>query len=138
MTSILVLLLTVGTVACLAVWIYHFFVEFEVQEPDMNILRRKNLYAMHVHRILESWDYCFYSERDRRYREYLFSSFARNLKQDVADVSESAGGVKAGLYIALFQVCYLALSLKNKLLSGENDLRLLLGIQLMVVRALTH
>ncbi len=121
--------------AMLLLW--DFLARFEADESAIELMSRHDLYALPVLRILESPDYRFHSQRSKDYRQFLFSSFASKLRQDVEDLGELPFGSGARFCRWLFHLGFWALSLKARIWTGGRDLRVLLGIELLMIRALT-
>lgn len=135
MTPLLPLLLIFASGLALIVFLlFNFFNHVEPERMELNFLRKKNLYLAHILRILESPDYQFLSRSNRKYRDYLFVSYAKNLMQDIDELAELRLGGTAYLYYVFFKLFYVLLIVKNKIYSSVNDLRVLVGIELMLVK----
>ena len=128
------LLIAVSSLALLLYVLFSVLNHVEPARIDLNFLRQKNLYLLHILQILESPDYKFLSRNNRKYRDYLFVSYARNLKQDIDDLAGLGLGTKAYLYQVFFRFFYALLTLKNKIYSSASDLSVLAGIELMLVK----
>lgn len=128
------LLIALSSLALLLYLLFNFLSHVEPARIDLNFLRQRNLYLLHILQILESPDYKFLSRNNKKYRDYLFVSYARNLKQDIDDLAGLRLGGGAFLYCVFFRILYSMLSLKSKIYSNVQDLRLLAGIELMLVK----
>lgn len=128
------ILIAFSSLALLVYVLLNFFHHVEPAQLDIAFLRKKNLYLLHILRILESPDYKYLSERNRRYRDYLFVSYAGSLKQDMDELAALRLGANAYLYYVFFNIFYTLLLLKNRISSSASDLRVLAGIELMVVK----
>ena len=128
------ILIFVSGLVLLLFLLFNFFNHVEPEQVDLNFIRQKNLYLVHILRILESPDYKFLSQNNRKYRDYLFVSYAKNLNQDMEELKGVPLSVAAYLYYLFFKVFYALLILKNKLYSSAHDLRVLVGIELMLVK----
>lgn len=104
--------------------------------PALDLMARRDLYILPVLRIVESPDYRFHSRRSRQYRQFLLRSFGSKLRQDVDDLTESPSTPSATLYRILFHLAFGWLSLKAYVWTGRRDLRVLLGIELLLIRSL--
>ncbi len=120
-----------------ALWIARGLSRVQPQTADLDFLDRRNLYAGHVARILDSADYRHYASRSPRYRGYLFRSYARNLRRDMAELSPLSMDPIGLLYRLLFEFLYRALLLKARMRVGQSDLRVLLGVELKLIRRLS-
>ncbi len=105
---------------------------------DLEFVRRHDLYTSYVLRILESADYQFFARKNRRYRDFLFESYARNLEKDMAELARSQPGWTSALFLRLYRGVYRVLRCKRRFNSNIGDLRLLLGIALALVRRLVR
>lgn len=128
------ILIALSSLALLLYLLFNVISRVEPGQVDLTFLRQKNLYLLHILQILESPDYKFLSQNNRKYRDYLFVSYARNLKQDIDDLARVPLGGGAYLYYVFFKIFYALLILKNKIHSSVQDLRILAGIELMLVK----
>ena len=96
------------------------------------VLRQKKLYLFHILQIMESPDYKFLSRNSKKYRNYLFVNYAKNPKQDIDELAALRLGARTRLYYILFMIFYDLLTLKNKIYSSVHDLRVLVGIELIL------
>ena len=103
-------------------------------QVDLSFLRQKNLYLLHILEILESPDYRLLSQKRKKYRDYLFVSYAKNLKEDIEELAGLRLGTTTSLYYLFFRFFYGILILKHKIYSDSQDLRVLAGIELMLVK----
>lgn len=133
---IAIVLFFLSGIALLLLLSYNFFTRVTLEQFEVNFMRQKNLYAIHILRILESPDYQFLSRKSRRYRDYLFVSYARNLNMDINEMAQSPLAGSAYFYYVLFKILYYLLLIKNKIYSSAQDLSLLMGVELMVVKKL--
>lgn len=131
---IALVLLLLPSLALLLYLLFHLLNHVEPAHIDLNFLRQKNLYLHHVLPILESPDYKFLSRNNKKYRDYLFVHYARKLKEDINDLAGLPLGARTYLYYLLFRLFYALLILKNSIYSNAGDLRVLAGIELMLVR----
>ncbi len=125
-------------VALSALLLWDFLARVEAGDPEIELMSRRDLYALHVLRIVESPDYRFHSRRSRQYRQFLFKSFAAKLQQDVRDLALLPSSLWALALRTLFQAGYWSLWLKAQVWTGRRDLRVLLGIELLLIRTLAN
>ena len=128
------LLVAVCSFSLLIYLFLNFLNHVEPAKVDVSFLRRKNLYLLHILEILESPDYRLLSKQSRKYRDHLFVSYAGNLNQDIRELAGLPLGASARLYYVFFRFFYTVLTLKHKIYSSAYDLRLLAGIELMLVK----
>ncbi len=128
------LLVAVSSFLLLIYLFLNFLNHVEPARVDVSFLRQKNLYLLHILEILESPDYRLLSKQSRKYRDHLFVSYARNLNQDIRELAGLPLGASALLYYLFFRFLYTVLMLKHKIYSNAHDLRLLAGIELMLVK----
>ena len=121
-----------GLLVCLA--LFTLFTRVEPEQIDLDVLRERNLYALHILRIMESPDYKQFSEQKRKGHDDLVLSYARSLRKDILELRQLPLGPTSYLYFVLFSLFYGLLRLKNKVNSGAEYLRVLLGIELMLVK----
>ncbi len=124
-------------VALSAVLLWDFLARIEAGDPEIELMSRRDLYALHVLRIVESPDYRFHSQRSRQYRQFLFKSFAGKLRQDVGELGGLPCGPLGLFYKGLFQIGYGLLLVKAEIWTGRRDLRVLLGVELLLIRELS-
>ena len=74
------------------------------------------------------------SQKNKKYRDYLFVSYAKNLKEDIQELAGLRLGTSAFLYYLFFRFFYGILILKHRIYSNAQDLRILAGIELMLVK----
>ena len=132
---LLPILLVASSSLVLVVYLFfNFLNHVKPVQVDLNFLRQKNLYLLHILEILESPDYRLLSQRNKKYRDYLFVSYAKNLKEDIQELAGLRLGTSAFLYYLSFRFFYGILILKNRIYSSAQDLRILAGIELMLVK----
>ena len=113
-----------GLLVCLA--LFTLFTRAEAEQIDLDVLRERNLYALHILRIMESPDYKEFSEHKRKGHDDLVLSYARSLRKDILELRQLPLGPTSYLYFVLFSLFYGLLRLKNKVNSGAEYLRVLL------------
>ncbi len=121
-----------GLLVCLA--LFTLFTRVEAEQIDLDVLRERNLYALHILRIMESPDYKEFSEQKRKGHDDLVLSYARSLRKDILELRQLQLGPTSYLYFVLFSLFYGLLRLKNRVNSGAEYLRVLLGIELMLIK----
>ncbi|MBI4444326.1 MAG: hypothetical protein HY645_00340 [Acidobacteria bacterium] len=129
-----ILIIFASALLLLLLLLLNFLNRIEPQHVDLNFLRQKNLYLLHVLRILESPDYKYLSQNNKKYRDHLFLSYAGTLKQDMDELAALGLGFQASFYYCLFRFFYGVMILKNKFYSSVDDLRVLVGIELLMVK----
>ena len=110
------------------------FNRVEPEQMDLDVLRERNPYALHIFRIMESADYNQFPENHRKGHHDLVLSYARSVKKDIAQLQQLPLGPTSHFYYVLFSLFYGLLYLKNKLNSGAEYLRVSLGIELTLVK----
>lgn len=131
---ILLVLIALSSLALILYVFVNFLNHIEPAQIDLDRLRQKNLYLLHILQIVESPDYKLLSRNNKKYRDYLFVNYARNLKQDINELVALRPGARARLYYILFTIFYGLLILKNKIYSNVHDLRVLAGVELILVK----
>ncbi|MGH9338526.1 MAG: hypothetical protein ACRD1R_02800 [Acidobacteriota bacterium] len=132
------LLIFASCFVLVSIALINFFSSVEAERLELNFLLKKNLYAYHVLKIIESPDYLYLSSRNKKFRDHLFVAYSRNLRADIKELAQLPLKGSAYFYYLFFNICYVLLMLKYRLYSRRDDLRALLGIELMMVRKMVE